>query len=458
VSDGAIILAAGLLLALLFMVPFIVRLRRREAATREAELQALRYGLHEPVTLHPVVDPDVCIGSGACVRACPEVDVLGLINGQARAVAPGRCVGHGLCERSCPVEAIQLVFGTEKRGVDLPRMQGNFETNVPGLYVVGELGGMGLIRNAFAQGRQCVEGIDRDLRRNGHARPRGHVSRRETSGEGESESALLDVVVVGCGPAGLSASLECLQRGLRFQTIEREPDLGGTVRHYPRKKLVMTSSFHVPGHGKVKAGEIQKDGLISLWREVLEESGLEVHRGETVLEVNRSNGKGFNVVTDMNNYQARRVVLAIGRRGVPRKLGVPGEERPNVAYSLREPEAYRGDRVLVVGGGDSAVEAALALSSEAGNTVRLSYRGERFTRIKPANHDRIEAAVAGGELEVLFGTNVVEITPDHVVLEDGEGRHRRLPNDQVLVFIGGTLPTPFLEACGIAVDTKFGTP
>jgi thioredoxin reductase/NAD-dependent dihydropyrimidine dehydrogenase PreA subunit len=452
VSDGAIILASGLLLALLFMVPFVVGLRRREQATREAELQALRYGLHEPVTLHPVVDPDVCIGSGACVRACPEVDVLGLIDGQARAVAPGRCVGHGLCERSCPVEAIQLVFGTEKRGVDLPRMQGNFETNVPGLYVVGELGGMGLIRNAFAQGRQCVEGIDRELRRNGHG------PRRGTSGEGESESELLDVVVVGCGPAGLSASLECLQRGLRFRTIEREPDLGGTVRHYPRKKLVMTSAFDVPGHGKVKAGEIQKDGLIGLWREVLEESGLEVNRGETVLQVNRSNGNGFKIVTDKNAYRARRVVLAIGRRGVPRKLGVPGEELPNVAYSLREPEAYQGDRVLVVGGGDSAVEAALALSSEAGNTVRLSYRGERFTRIKPANHDRIEAAVAGGELEVLFGTNLVEVAPDQVVLEDGEGRRRALPNDQVLVFIGGTLPTPFLESCGIAVDTKFGTP
>jgi thioredoxin reductase/NAD-dependent dihydropyrimidine dehydrogenase PreA subunit len=439
VSDGAIILASGLLLALMFMVPFVVRLRRREAATLEAEAEALRYGLHEPVTLHPVVDPDVCIGSGACVRACPEVDVLGLIDGQARAVAPGRCVGHGLCERSCPVEAIHLVFGTEKRGVDLPRIQGNFETNVPGLYVVGELGGMGLIRNAFAQGRQCVEGIARELRRDRDA------------------SDLLDVLVVGCGPAGLSASLECLERGLRFRTIEREPDLGGTVRHYPRKKLVMTSSFHVPGHGKVKAGEIQKEGLIGLWRELLEASGLEVQRGETVLEVNRVNGQGFKVVTDKQEYRSRRVILAIGRRGVPRKLGVPGEELPNVAYSLREPDAYQDDRILVVGGGDSAVEAALALASEPGNTVRLSYRGERFTRIKPANHDRIEAAMAGGELEVLFGTNVVEITPDHVELADQEGRRRSVPTDQVLVFIGGTLPTPFLEACGVAIDTKFGT-
>lgn len=445
-SDGTIVLAAGLLLALAFMVPFVVRLRRREAETREAEIRALRYGLHEPVTLHPVVDPTVCIGSGACVAACPEVDVLGLVDGQARAVSPARCVGHGLCERSCPVEAIQLVFGSEKRGVDLPRIQGNFETNVPGLYVVGELGGMGLIRNAFEQGRQCIEGIARGL--DGEAGERA----------GTRHGAPLDVVIVGCGPAGLSASLACLQKGLRFETLEREPDLGGTVRHYPRKKLVMTTAFRIPGYGKVRSGEIEKDGLIGLWREVLESTGLEVRSGETVLEVKHGNDGIFNVVSDIDIYRSRTVVLAIGRRGVPRKLGVPGEEGGNVAYALREPEAYRGDRLLVVGGGDSAVEAALALSGEPGNTVRLSYRGDAFTRIRPANHERIEAAMREGRVEVLWGTTPVRIGDDHVVLEDGAGERRSLPNDQVLVFIGGTLPTGFLEACGVAIDTKFGEP
>lgn len=442
-TDGTLVLGAGVTLSLVFMVPFVIRLRRQEAATRAAELRALDYGLHEPVSLHPVVDPEVCIGSGACVAACPELDVLGLIDGQARAVAPARCVGHGLCELSCPVEAIQLVFGTEKRGVELPRVKRNFETNVPGLYVIGELGGMGLIRNAFEQGRQCIDGILRE-------------AGREAKARGAHGGELLDVVVIGCGPAGLSASLQCLEQGLRFLTIEREPDLGGTVRHYPRKKLVMTSSFYVPGHGKVKSGEVAKEGLISLWREVLEETGLEVKRGETVKAVERLEGGGFEVVTDRDRYRTRRVVLAIGRRGVPRKLDIPGEDLGNVAYSLREPESYQGDRILVVGGGDSAVEAALSLSSEPGNTVRVSYRGDRFTRIKPTNRDRIEAAMREGRVEVLWGTTPVEIAVDRVVLEDGEGGRRTVPNDQVLIFIGGTLPTPFLEACGIAIDTKFG--
>ena len=447
-SDGTIVLASGILLSLAFMVPFVVRLHRREAETREAELRALRYGLHEPVTLHPVVDPEVCIGSGACVAVCPEVDVLGLVDGQARAVSPARCVGHGLCERSCPVEAIDLVFGSERRGVDLPRIQGNFETNVPGLYVIGELGGMGLIRNAFEQGRQCIEGIAAELGRGG----------RRGGDAGTGTDRPLDVVVVGCGPAGLSASLECLERGLRFEALEREPDLGGTVRHYPRKKLVMTSSFRIPGFGKVRSGEIAKEGLIGLWRQVLETTALKVRCDQTVLEVNRNNDNIFEVVTEDTTYRSRTVVLAIGRRGVPRKLGVPGEDGSNVAYSLREPEAYSGDRILVVGGGDSAVEAALGLSAEPGNTVRLSYRGEAFSRIRPANRERIEDAVAGGRVEVLWGTTPVRIEEDHVVLEDGAGERRRVPNDQVLIFIGGTLPTGFLEACGVAIDTKFGEP
>ncbi|MEN8145911.1 MAG: NAD(P)-binding domain-containing protein [Gemmatimonadota bacterium] len=438
-GDSLLILVLGSGLAAAVMLPFLRRTRRREAATAQAELEALRYGLHEPASLHPVVDPALCIGVGNCIAACPEVDVLGMMKGQARPVKPAHCVGHGLCERVCPVDAISLVFGTETRGVDLPRIRENFETNVPGIYVIGELGGMGLIRNAFEQGRQCVAGIASEM-----------------SGENRTGDAL-DVLIVGCGPAGLSASLNCLHQNMRFVTIEKE-DIGGTVRHYPRKKLVMTSPVTVPKFGKIAAGSMAKEELIELWEGVVAQSGLEVNTGETVDEISRNSNGLFTVRTSAGSYNAKRVILAIGRRGVPRKLGVPGEDAANVQYSLREPEAYQGDQILVVGGGDSAVEAALALAGQPGNTVRLSYRGETFSRIKPANHERVSEAIDANQLQVLWSTNPAAIHSEQVLLKHSQDHVVPVPSNQIFVFIGGELPTRFLRACGIEIETKFGQP
>jgi thioredoxin reductase len=369
------------------------------------------------------------------VDVCPEGQVLGIRNGQAVAVAPASCIGHGLCERSCPLEAIQLVFGTARRGVDIPRIKPDFETNVPGLYIIGELGGMGLIRNAFEQGRQCIEGIAPKARR--------------SRGDG------LDLVIVGAGPAGLSASLHAQQAGLRFVTVDKEPELGGTVRHYPRKKLVMTEPVKIPGVGRLGRREIRKEDLMEVWTRVAREADLPFRLGLTVHEVARVSG-GFEVRTQGESFRASRVVLAIGRRGIPRKLGVPGEDLPKVQYALAEPEAFRGDRVLVVGGGDSAVEAALALSEERGTRVTLSYRRDRFSRIKPGNRDRIEQAMAQGRVDVHWLTEVTRIEQDRVWLTVEDGHPYGIPNDQVLIFAGGELPTRFLDQCGVEVDTKFG--
>jgi thioredoxin reductase (NADPH) len=435
--DALLIWGIGLGLTLLTALPVLMRLRTKERRTETQEAEALKYGLHEPVSLHPVVDPERCIGISNCVSACPE-HVLGIRAGQAVAVSPARCIGHGLCERTCPMEAIQLVFGTEKRGVDLPRVKGNFETNVSGLYIVGELGGMGLVANAFEQGRQCIEGI-----------------------RGESEQGpdgLLDLIVVGCGPAGLSASLAALSAGMRFVTLEKE-DLGGTVRHYPRKKLVMTRPVTVPGYGKLPVREIQKEELIGLWESIAGKVGLSVNTGETVTAVDHMGPHHFRVRTAQGFYQSHRVILAIGRRGVPRKMGVPGEDSAShVSYSLREPEAFTGDHILVVGGGDSAVEAALALAEQPGNEVRISYRGNAFSRIKPGNQDRIQSALARGRVDILWGTTPLEVGPTHVLLEREGGSRLDVPAGQVFVFIGGELPTAFLRASGVEIETHFGSP
>jgi thioredoxin reductase/Pyruvate/2-oxoacid:ferredoxin oxidoreductase delta subunit len=428
----------GVALALAFMLPALVRQRRQERAFLAAAQHAHDYGLHEPASLHPVIDPGLCICTSNCVAVCPE-DVIGIRHGQAAAIAPAKCIGHGLCERVCPVDAIRLVFGTEKRGVELPRIRENFETNVPGLYIVGELGGMGLIRNAFEQGRQCIDGIARERhKRNGR----------------------FDLAIVGCGPAGLAAALHAQHRGLNCIVLEKE-DIGGTVRHYPRKKIVMTESVNVPGYGRLSFREIPKEELIEIWEDIVARTELRVSTNETVQAITPVNG-GFSLRTPSREYEAARAVLAIGRRGVPRKLNVSGEDSPHVAYALREPEAFTNDRILVVGGGDSAVEAALALAAQPGNRVAISYRSSAFSRIKERNRQKIEAALTAGQIDVHWSTTVTEIAPDSVrisgVAGQSEQRELELGISRIFVFIGGELPIAFLRQCGVQIDVKFGTP
>lgn len=410
--------------------------RRRVRQQRAIALRdtVRRDGRDEPASLHPVIDALRCIGCGSCVSACPEHTVLGLIDHKAELINASACVGHGACRSACPEDAISLVFGTARRGVDIPLVKPNFETNVPGVFIAGELGGMGLIRNSVEQGRQAIASIVK-LPGIGH-------------GDG------LDVVIVGAGPAGFAASLAAMEHKLRFVTLEQD-SVGGTVANFPRGKLVMTAPMNLPLYGKVKLTDTRKEALLELWQKVQRETGLKINEGERVDQIVHR-GEGFVVKTDRGAYATRAVLLAIGRRGTPRKLGVPGEELPKVVYRLIDPAQYRGRHVLVVGGGDSALEAAAALAAETDATVTLSYRSEGFARCKEQNRSRVQALTAAGRLRVLLQSQVRRVTADSVHLER-QGEHMILPNDAVIVCAGGVLPTPFLKSIGVDVETKFGT-
>ncbi|MGH0028725.1 MAG: NAD(P)-binding domain-containing protein [Myxococcota bacterium] len=426
-------------LAALYLIPLAAlwgtyAWRRRRRSRRSArELAASRAaGLIEPSSLHPRIDPDACLGCATCVTACPEKDVLGILHGKARLVKPANCIGHGACREACPTGAIALVLGTETRGIDIPILGSDFQTRAPGIYVAGELGGMGLIRNAIEQGRQAVDAIA--------SRP------RPPSGDE------LDLLIVGAGPAGFSATLAAKHHGLHSVTVEQET-LGGTVAHYPRGKLVMTQPAELPLYGRVQLRETSKEELLAFWQQVERETGVAIRYRERLERMERV-GPLWHVRTPRALYRARAVLLAIGRRGTPRKLGVPGEEHEKVVYRLVDPEQYAERRVLVVGGGDSALEAAVALA-EAGASVVLSYRGEAFTRAKPANRERVAAAAAGPDLEVALESEVVEILPESVRLARPAGEVR-IPNDAVLVCAGGILPSAFLRDCGIELETARG--
>src|ERR1017187_6291153 len=412
---------------------YLRRQRRIAAHLRQVQEDAVAAGMTEPASLHPLIDASKCLGCGACVKACPEQphhEVLGLIDGKAVLVGPTECIGHGACKAVCPFDAITLVFGTERRGLDIPVLKPNFESNVRGIYVAGELGGMGLIKNALAQGQQALEAIAK---------------------AGVKRPGALDVLIVG---AGLAASLAAKKLGLAYQTIEQD-SLGGAVFQYPRGKLVMTAPVELPIVGKVHFRNTSKETLLKFWTDACNNNGLNIRYQERVEAVEANDG-AFHVRAGSQQYVACAVLLAIGRRGTPRKLGVPGEELPKVVYRLIDPEQYRGSKVVVVGGGDSALEAAASVAELGDTSVILSYRGEAFQRAKQRNRQRVEEASSKGQLKVLLNSQIREIRPDEVLLKNA-GQELKVSNDAVIVSVGGIVPNDFLRSIGIEVETKYGT-
>lgn len=418
---------------LLILVIYIMRQKQVGRRGHERLNKAKEAGLTEPASIHPVIDLALCCGSGACVQACPE-KALSIVNGKAMLTDPTHCIGHGACLEACPVEAIQLVFGTEKRGMDIPQVSQSFETNVSNIFIAGELGGMGLIRKAAVQGKQAIDSI---------------VQKKKMAYE-------FDVIIIGAGPAGMSASLAAKEQQLKYITIEQEDSLGGAIYKYPRNKVAMTQPVTLPIVGKVEMYDISKEELLGFWLRVLNEQELNVKFRERMESVSKLE-QGYEVKTSKATYKTANVLLAIGRMGTPRKLDVTGEDQAKVVYRLIDPEQYRGQHVLVVGGGDSALEAAITISEQPGTTVTLSYRSEAFGRVKVKNREKLQQAEAANRLTVQLKSNVKEIGSDTVTLELASQEVVEIPNNAVIICAGGILPTPFLKEIGVMIETHYGT-
>lgn len=434
--EEIVIYGSIIILIVSVLLIYFRKIKRQTSVVSEKIAIAKEEGAHEPVSLYPVIDLNKCIGSGACVKACPEHDILGLSNGHARIINASQCIGHGACFRACPVEAVSLWIGTERRGVNLPHVLPTFETNVKGMYIAGELGGMGLIRNAVKQGSEAVENI--------------------VKGFDKNHKAEYDLIVVGAGPAGISATLAAKKAGLNVMTLEQDT-LGGTVYTYPRPKIVMTHPMDLPLYGKVKLKETSKDELLNLWQTVIKQNEI-IIKEKSKVDAIRKVDEIFEVeILNGSKMTSKTVLLALGRRGTPRKLGIPGEMSQKVAYRLPDADIINGKKILVVGGGDAAVESALLLANE--NKVTLSYRADKFSRLKPRNAELINNAIIAGLIDMKFNTNLVSIEPDKVRLSvNGDEELTLMENDLVYIFIGGELPAEFLKKCGIIVNTKYGEP
>jgi putative YpdA family bacillithiol system oxidoreductase len=439
VSESVLIWSGALTVVGVVVLGYVLAERRRGRRDRERLEEARRLGIDTPKGQYPYIDPDVCIGCGGCVSACPEGDVLGIVGGLAMVVNGMRCIGIGQCAKACPVGAVELRVGSLKGRADVPVMDDERQTNVPGVFIAGELGGLALIRNAVEQGRETVRSIAERL-------------------DGAPPSpGVLDLAIVGAGPSGLSAALSATERRLSYVLLEQESDFGGTIYQYPRRKLTHTQPVELPLYGTLKREEYTKEELLELFSGLVEEHRIELRLGERVLSLDRTDHDTFQIRTagggppevgKQNIHQARNVLLALGRRGTPRKLGVPGEQLPKVMYQVRDAAHYRRSRVLCVGGGDSAIEAAMGLARQPGNQVAISYRKEGFFRIKKKNEDRLAKLVKRGRIQLIMQSQVTEITETSVQLTTPEGEVA-LDNDFVFVLIGGIPPFKLLRDIGI---------
>jgi thioredoxin reductase (NADPH) len=412
---------------LAIFIPYYRQFRKKQKEHLERKKEYDNLGAGRPRSQHPQIDMSACIGCGSCVEVCPEGDVLGVVFGKATIINGEHCVGHGFCEDVCPVGALKVGLGDIRTRADIPIMDDYNETNVEGLFIAGELGGISLIRNAVTQGRMVIDRIASKL-------------------NGSDSGYDYDVIIIGGGPAGLSAALTATEKNLNYLTLDQQ-EPGGTILQYPRKKLVMTQPVEIPLYGKLDRSEYSKEHLLEVWLKAIEKFDINIsplEKADNILK----NEDYFEVNTPKNQYKSRFVVLALGRRGTPRKLGVPGESMKKVSYQLMDAQSYNNNNLLVVGGGDSAIEAAVGLARQPGNHVTISYRKPKFFRMKKKNEERVTELMDRGEIKAIFDSNVKEITENSVKIASNDDI-REIPNDYVFIFAGGIPPFDMLKKTGV---------
>ena len=368
----------------------------------------------------------------SCLKACAFGAItLDEETGEAR--IGKKCAGCGGCAKACPNGVISMrekAYAAEDFPLPIPQTDPAGLTNVPGMYVIGDATGDALIKIAINAGKRAID----------------HIA---AAGKPLAQAPVQDVIIVGAGPGGLSAALSCQQKQLGFLVFDKG-SFASTIQNFPKRKLVMAEPAHLPLYGPLWLQNATKEELIEKWQEIIDQTGLTIREREAVSAISHEADGTFLVQTDQGQYQSSAVVMAIGARGSPRPLGIPDEQEPRVQYLLTDPDAFAGQRVLVVGGGDSAVEAAMSLADVADTTVSLSYRKESFDRIKALNRERLSEYEADGRITTLFKSTVARLGPGQAVLKIGQ-EEKLMENDVVFALLGAEPPTKFLAQAGICI-------
>jgi len=410
----------------------MARIRRRRTSSVAASIEPPK------IERLPQINTATCIGCHACVDACPY-DVLEIRSFVAHVVRPKDCCGLTLCEQRCPNGSLMVSDGEPIE--DRPRVDGDLQSlDTPGIYVAGDLTGLPLIRNAINQGARALRAAAQSLRAQGAG----------------GDPQTLDVVIVGSGPAGLSASLAAAEAGMRYVTLE-QGSVAESIRSFPRGKLVFDQPLDLPLEGDLWLRESTKEELLVQWRRIIRARRLviEEHTRVTAVRPLAGAAPGFEIhargAGGERQWRSRRVVLALGRRGTPRKLAavIPDSVVSQVHYSMADARSFAACRVMVVGLGDVAMEAAIALARQPGTTVTVSYRGDGFRRGKGRNIEQVKRLVAAGRIDLRLSTEVEALEAGSLTLRTSEGAALAVPWDAMFVMIGSKAPWAFLEAAGV---------